>query len=232
MKPRAMTPGSRPLADTLIGRTLASDVLHRLREAIVSCRIQPGERLRFEGLRTEFGVSFGTLREALAHLVREGLVVAEGQRGFHVAPMSRADFTDLIECWTMVEQAAIRGAAARDDKATDAELEEACVALEATPADSAAWAVRHTAFHVALVAGCGSPTLIELRVILRDRARRYQHFAYRHAMTDLTAPLRHRALAEAVLGRDPDRAARLMEEHMREGLGVALRHLDLRGPTH
>jgi len=226
MKSRELTPGSRPLADTLIGRTLASDVLHRLREAIVACRLLPGERLRFEALRADFGVSFGTLREALAHLVREGLVIGEGQRGFHVAPMSRADLADLTDCWILIEREAIRLAAIRLDVQAAADLEECCVALEATPGDSPLWPARHSAFHVALIAGCGSPTLIEMRTILRDRARRYQHFAFRHKAEQLSAPQRHRALAEAVLAHESELAATLIDEHLREGLEVSLRHLD------
>lgn len=226
MKPRAAAAGSRPLADTLIGRTLASDVLHRLRQAIVECRLLPGDRLRFEALRAEYGVSFGTLREALAHLSREGLVIGEGQRGFRVAPMSRADLLDLTDARILIEQEALRLATQRGGRAWIADIEECCVALDQTAPQSPAWPARHAALHVALVAGCGSPTLIELRVMLRDRSRRYRQFALRHDGGILTAPSRHRALAEAVLARDGALAATMIAEHLREGLAVTLQHLD------
>ena len=55
-------------SEGLVGRTLATDVLHRLRDDIISCVLKPGERLRFEALREIYGVSFSTLREALARL--------------------------------------------------------------------------------------------------------------------------------------------------------------------
>lgn len=226
MKSRAAPPGSRPLADTLIGRTLASDVLHRLREAIIACRLLPEERLRFEALRAEFGVSFGTLREALAHLVREGLVIGEGQRGFRVSPMSRADLVDLTAARILIDQEALRLAIARGDAGWIADIEECCVALDATPARSPAWPARHAAFHVSLVAGCGSPTLIELRTILRDRSRRYQHYARVHDAASLELPARHRALAEAVLTRNTEAAMTALAQHLNETLEVALRYLD------
>ena len=35
-----------------------------------------------------YGASVSTLREALNRLCSEGLVIAEGQRGFEVAPIS------------------------------------------------------------------------------------------------------------------------------------------------
>src|SRR3546814_10637140 len=79
----------------LVGGTLASDIHHRLREDIVSCVLEPGQRLRFEQLKEIYGASYSTLREALSSLVAEQLVVAEGQRGFRVASISAADLLDL-----------------------------------------------------------------------------------------------------------------------------------------
>ena len=68
------------------GETVGSDILQRMREDILGCTLAPGTKLRFEALRTRYDVSFSTLREALARLVAESLVVAHGQRGFAVAP--------------------------------------------------------------------------------------------------------------------------------------------------
>ena len=48
------------------GETRAGDVLQRLREDILGCTLQPGEKLRFEALRDRYEVSFSTLREALS----------------------------------------------------------------------------------------------------------------------------------------------------------------------
>ena len=86
---------ARP-ADTLIGRTLATDVMHRLRGDIIACTLLPGTRLRFEALRSVYHVSFSTLREGLSRLASEGLVVADGQRGFRVAPVSIKEMMDLL----------------------------------------------------------------------------------------------------------------------------------------
>src|SRR5204863_9393986 len=69
------------------GKTLASDIAHRMRTEIVTCRLKPGEVLKFDTLRQAYGASFTTLREALTCLSAEGLVVAEEQRGVKVAPV-------------------------------------------------------------------------------------------------------------------------------------------------
>src|SRR5579863_3457019 len=76
-------------------QTLASTALERLRADILSCRLQPGQRLRFEELRTGYDLGLSPLREALMRLASEGLVRVEDHRGFRVAPISRSDLLDI-----------------------------------------------------------------------------------------------------------------------------------------
>ena len=54
------------------GKTLASDIAHRMRNEIVTCRLKPGEVLKFDTLRLAYGASFTTLREALTCLAASG----------------------------------------------------------------------------------------------------------------------------------------------------------------
>ena len=73
------------------------EVLRQMREDILCCALKPDQRLRFGELRQRYETSVGTLREALSHLVSEGLARTEAGRGFSVAPVSLADFLDLSE---------------------------------------------------------------------------------------------------------------------------------------
>ena len=57
----------------------------RIRTDIIFGKLAPGEKLKLDGLREDYGASVSTLRELLNRLASEGLVVAEGQRGFEVA---------------------------------------------------------------------------------------------------------------------------------------------------
>ena len=66
-------------------RALSDDVASRLRAAILSGAFAPGERLREEQLARALGVSRGPVREALAELERQGLVVINRNRGAVVA---------------------------------------------------------------------------------------------------------------------------------------------------
>lgn len=200
-------------ADELIGRTLASDVLHRLRADIVEVRLPPGHRLRFEALRKAYGVSFSTLREALAHLVQEGLVVAEGQRGFRVAGTSRGEYEDLLQARILVEREVMRLAVLHADPEWCARLAAQFDCLEDSDFPGAMltadWLALHRGFIETLVEPCGSPTLLAMRAVLARRALRYRFWAGELCPELDIGPAPHRPLLEAAQARD---AAALMEE--------------------
>src|SRR6201995_5870727 len=67
---------------------VGDDGYRRIRSDIVFARLRPGQKLRLEGLKEDYGVSVSTLREILNRLAAEGFVLAEGRRGFEVAPVS------------------------------------------------------------------------------------------------------------------------------------------------
>ena len=222
-------------AEILIGRTLASDVLYRLRQDIMQGGFPPNGRLRFEALRGAYGVSFSTLREALAHLTQEGLVVAEGQRGFRVAPVSRGDLYDLCETRVVIERAIIARALPRGDAAWEASLRNALAELHrVTEGDSSidtlmspAWQAAHRKLHETLLAPCGSPTLLFLRERLYNRALRYRQLALRHGvLTDKTDD-DHTERVEAALRRDVAATCDLAEKHIRQGTTGIDAHAEL-----
>lgn len=239
MSPRLPSAPPRPVADSLVGRTLASDVLHRLRADLVEGALAPGMRLRFAELRRHYGVSFGTLREALAHLVREGLVVAEGQRGFRVAPVSARDLADLIDAQTMIECRIMELAVLKGDQAWEEGVRRGIEALEALRAESGAgyhleprWVAEHRSFHAALAAGCASPTLLELRALLYERWQRYRQVLVRRGVRLPWTRDTHAALADAALARDPARAMHLLQEQIRGSLEILMaqaEHLPAQG---
>ena len=81
--------------DSVEPKTLVEGAYQRLRRDIIEGVHAPGEKLRVEHLKDQYEVGAGTLREALLLLVTDALVVAQGQRGFRVAPISIADFEDI-----------------------------------------------------------------------------------------------------------------------------------------
>ena len=104
-KRSALPSGDQPLSAS---RTLIERAYEQLRDDIVDGHLPPDEKLRVEHLKARYGVSAGTLREAITRLVSDALVITEGQRGFRVAPIAVADLQDLTNLRVHIEIDALR----------------------------------------------------------------------------------------------------------------------------
>ena len=82
---------------------VGDDGYRRIRTDIVFGRLRPGQKLRLDGLKEDYGVSVSTLREILNRLAAEGFVLAEGRRGFEVAPVSMENLKELAELRLVLE---------------------------------------------------------------------------------------------------------------------------------
>jgi GntR family carbon starvation induced transcriptional regulator len=203
-------------------RTRAADVLGRLHADIVACRLKPGEPLRFEPLKEAYGASFTTLREALTALAADGLVISEGQRGFHVAPVSRADLVDLTEARVLIERKLMELAIARGgdewEVAATAALHRMTLAAQRLGpkyALTVEWKQLHRQFHETLVAAAGSPILLGIRTNLFARAERYRSLSFTYRRTKRDKGGEHKAILDAALGRKSDKALALIDSHIR-----------------
>ena len=86
------------------------DILSRLRFAILSLDLVPGEPVSERALESQFQVSRTPIREALFHLVRDGLVVRDG-RSYAIAPFDMAEIDEVFAFRDIVEPQAVRLAA-------------------------------------------------------------------------------------------------------------------------
>jgi DNA-binding GntR family transcriptional regulator len=192
----------------------------RLRTEIVHGRLAPGRKLGLDELRRSHGAGLSTLREALNRLASEGLVLAEGQRGFAVAPVSAEDFREVADLRLLLERQAIRDAFAAGDldwegRVVGAHHKLAAMErrlLDGTPADPALWKRYDREFHGALIEACGSAVLLETYAAAYDRFLRYQMVAV--VFRGAVAAAQHAALLDCALARDAARACRVLEDHV------------------
>ncbi len=197
------------------------DVLRQMREDILCCVLKPDQKLRFGELRQRYDTSVGTLREALSHLVSEGLARTEAGRGFTVASISLADFLDLSELRVYLETRTLEDAIRHGTDAWEADIVSSYHLLEKLgppkPNDPASvkreWFKRHKRFHDSLVATCTSPWSLHFRSELFDQARRYHWLTMIHARS--RRKNEHLELRDAALARDVGAACALIERHIR-----------------
>src|SRR5436305_925757 len=79
----------------------------RIRADILFGRLAPGRKLKLDRLRHEYATSVSTLRETLSRLSSERLVIAEGQRGFEVAPVSAKNLKEIAALRQLLEGRAL-----------------------------------------------------------------------------------------------------------------------------
>ena len=193
----------------------------RLRDDILSCALPPGERLRFDALKTQYGIGFSPLREALVQLAAEGLVESEEQRGFRVAPVSLDDLTDVTNTRVAIEMLALRGALPNGDDAWQASIVRNLHLLSLIePVDSVThganveWSKRHRDFHFSLVSACKSRLLKRFWTQAYDRAERYRRLAVTYGSKPRDNIKEHEKLMKAALDRDIEKTCKLCSEHI------------------
>lgn len=205
--------------DSSASRTLIERSYARLRDDIVEGRFKPGEKLRVEHLKARYQVGAGTLREAITRLVSDALVVAEGQRGFRVAPMTLADLEDLTRLRLHIEIDALRQSMRRGDAAWRAQLQQAYDELSQLeqpirPEQSAAWEQRNLRFHDALIAACDSPWTIKVLRLLGRHSERYRRCAMGLTESRRDVHEEHRQIFEMAMSGQEARAALALEAHI------------------
>jgi GntR family carbon starvation induced transcriptional regulator len=203
-------------------RTFTASALSRIRSDIIACRLMPNERLRFEALRKRYGMGLSPLREALMRLEAEGLVQLEQNKGFRVSEVSRENLLDLMQTRIEIETIALRWSLQKGGVEWEASLLGAFHRLSRQTkidprepeAINEAWSREHAAFHAALVAACGSQTLIAIRERLFEQAERYVSLSIMS-----NAPLRddvaeHKQLMRAAINRDVEKSIELNRLHI------------------
>jgi GntR family carbon starvation induced transcriptional regulator len=204
-------------------RSLRSAICDALRGDIIEARLEPGKLLSIKELQAQYGVGLSAVREALCQLAADGLVIAEDQRGFRVAPISAEDLEDLSRSRIEIESFAIRDAIANGDTEWEAQLLasyhrmiKAPHPLAQSPSQgrSSEYALQHRRFHDLLVAPCTCEWMKRFRGTLHEHSERYRRLAAAH-FDGRDIDGEHRDLMAAAIARDADRAVALIADHVR-----------------
>jgi GntR family carbon starvation induced transcriptional regulator len=209
----------------LSSRTVAEQTYDLIKGDLLTGVFAPGCALLTRELLGRYGCGISPLREAIARLVGEGMLVASGHRGVRVPLPTVSDLNEIYRIRTLLECEALALAMERGDDQWEGHIVAACHCLERTPLPPAGsargpavmeWEKRHRAFHEALIAAAGAPRLLRIIEQLNDQTERYRAIRLtkverRKLARDVAAE--HRALADAVVVRDRQ-ALGLLAEHL------------------
>ncbi|MGW4829946.1 GntR family transcriptional regulator [Amycolatopsis japonica] len=211
---------SLPEIEPVSRESTAGIIARQLRDAIMTGALPPGTQLGETDLASRFQVSRGPLREAMQHLVSEGLLRSERHRGLFVIDLEPGDVYDIYSARSAIERAAMLRALRGDRERVATELEEAvrAMATAANDDDPTALSWADLRFHEALIAASGSKRLvrmartllIETRMCLTALQGTYQRVEER--VTE------HTRIIEALRAGDEETALSLLEAHMEDAV--------------
>jgi DNA-binding GntR family transcriptional regulator len=196
--------------------TLVEVAGHRLRDAILSGQLQPGDKIVEEQLCADFGISRAPLREALRLLTQQGLVEHRPRRGSRVADWSPSDILQLFALRHVLERHAIETALPLADPEASLQSVRAALDQMRTATDDLDRDDAHRVFHAAIVGLAGNrqldialePILLKLQLPmamnLREEAR---HHRARDGVE------RHRAILSALATNDPAVVLDALQDH-------------------
>ena len=198
-------------------------VYRRLRRAAIEGAFAPDARLVEAELGRSLGVSRTPVREALARLQAEGLVVALPGGGL-VARDARSELAEVYRLRSVLEGHAARLAA---ERASDEELaaiagaqRDALAALDAAPVPER---VRlNNEFHARITAAAHSPRLAALIDGYRDYFLDERSLRLFRRDVALRHHEQHAAIVRALRAGDGDAAERLVREHFASAMDIVL----------
>jgi DNA-binding GntR family transcriptional regulator len=210
------------------GASVGERAYRRIRADIVFGRLPPGRRLKLDSLKSEYGPSVSTLREILNRLSSERLVLAEGQKGFEVAPVSAKNLREIAALRQILEGHALE----QSFRSGNMEWEGRVVAAhhrlarmeqrmaEGDTSCTEQWKQYDWQFHQALISACGSKMLVDTHAAVFDKYLRYQMIALSYR-GDIAAR-EHALLLDCAIARDAARAREVLGRHVSGGVEHAL----------
>lgn len=215
----------RPIAQ----QSLSAQVTSELRRSIVSGDLAPGQSLSLRKLADQLGVSFIPVRDALKVLESEGLITNPPGRSASVAPLDLAELQSVYRIRRRLEpdlaRRAVRGLS---DVQLDA-LYQVATDLGDERRSMDDIYDDHRAFHLDLLAPAATPWDERILTVLWQACERYVRIGFGLLDTD---PEEHRRRAEAhqllvdeFRTRDPEAAARALDEHLAHNETIASRAL-------
>lgn len=214
-------------------RSLHHDVYAVIVEWVQDGTLRPGDRISEAAIARQLGISRGPVREAMARLDNEGLVIRRPRRGAVVADVTPKDLDDIVAVRQLVEGYAARCASQLLTPDDARELERLIAAMH-TSALAGQWtetATLNARFHQTVVRIADNRLLHRLWQTLHPLGWLLAptHSPHKpHDPDELRA--RHQALVAALQAGDPDQAEAAFRQHVQQTARQVQQHFGRAAP--
>lgn len=197
-------------------------IYEKIRDAILDGTFPPGSQLIELAIADLYDVSRTPVRESLGRLEQDGLV-ERGPRGLIVRTRSPEEILDIYDVRILLETAVARLAAERHTEVDGVQLLGALDHVTPNESDdTSALIIRIWHFHHTIWSASHSQALIDLLQRLKLHLLRYPETTLSYPGRVEESAREHRELAQAILDRDPDKAAAAAEAHLTRARNIRL----------
>lgn len=195
---------------------LAATVARGLRDAIVTGRLKPGDRIKQDVVAQEYGVSRSPVREAFRELASEGFVELERDVGARVTRVTRRSLEQLYVAREALEPLLIAETAVRisDDELAEAQAIDERAREHAVAGEIADYLRLDGELHLLLLRSSRLELLYEIASSLWQRTAPHRLAYVQQPRLEL-AMAEHRMILDAIARRAPEDAADLYRVHTR-----------------
>ena len=207
-----------------------------LREEILRMELAPGAPIDEVSLSERFGLSRSPIREALARLSSEGLVVILPNRSTMVTPIDFEGMPHFLDALDLLQRAVTRLAAIRR---TQSDLEEIVAAAKhyevkiletIARSNSLPMIEANHKFHMTVARAGKNAYYTSFYKRLLDEGRRMLHIHFEYKMLEpegvRNIAVDHTAMVEAIAARDADRAEQTAHTHAAQFRGRFMEFLE------
>jgi DNA-binding GntR family transcriptional regulator len=187
-----------------------------IREKIVTLELEPGAAVNDQALAEGLNMELTPVREALKLLAHDGLIVIK-PKGVYVLEVSLPDLEELSELRLVLEAYSARLAAQRADADDLAVLDALCEEQAAIPAEESRrlFEVDHK-FHQAVARAAHNRHLAGVLESFFGLSQRLWYLVLPQLEYLPAAVETHLEMVEAIKAGEGDRAAEIMEAHIRD----------------
>jgi DNA-binding GntR family transcriptional regulator len=199
-------------------RSLSEQVTNEIRRSILAGTLPPGQSLSLRRLADQLDVSFIPVRDALRVLEGEGLVVNPAGRSASVAPLDLEEFHAIYRVRRLLEPDLARRSVPQLEEAELHRLYQAAAEFGGAERSMDDIYDDHRAFHLALLAPAASAWDIRILMMSERASERYVRIGFGLLDPDPGEHDRrrdaHQLLVDEFRKRDPQVAARALDEHL------------------
>ncbi len=210
--------------------TLKNEISNRIKEMILTNRLQPGQPIVIDKLAEEFGVSHTPVREALAMLERDGLIVLNSYKNPQVANVTAKDVNEVFEMRLMTESWAVGHAA---ENLSEAQIERIAQMLQVARQEAgnnnfAPHLKVDLLLHETILRSTNNTLFWKVAQRIHERSIHVRALVEASGTAHEIYQIidEHELIIQALRAHDPERARKAMVAHLEGGLNRTLRVLE------